>query len=65
MNNQARWGSHDRGIDRDVLTELGLRIDSLEDDQMLSDLAKKYFWFFRDFAYKTQQPNVVHSRNYF
>ena len=37
----------------------------LEDDQMLSDLTKKYFWFFRDFAYKIQQPNVVHSRNYF
>ena len=50
MNNQARWGSHHRGIDRDVLTERVLRIDSLEDDQMLSDLAKKYFRFFRDFA---------------
>ena len=65
LNNQAKWGSHNRGIDRDVLTELGLKIDNLEDDQTLSNLVKEYFWFFRDFAYKIQQANLVHSRSYF
>ena len=65
LNDQERWGSHYRGIDRDVLGQLGLRIEDLEDDQRLSDLVKEYFWFFRDFAYKIQQPNLVHSRRYF
>lgn len=65
LNDQARWGSHNRGIDRDVLTELGLRIDHLEDDETLSDLVKQYFWFLQDFVYNIQQqPNLVHSRCY-
>ena len=65
LNNQARWGSHNRGIDRGVLTELGLKIDNLENDQILSNLVKEYFWFLRDFAYNIQEQDLVHSRNYF
>lgn len=65
LNNQAKWGSHNRGIDRRVLTELGLKIDNLENDQTLSNLVKEYFWFLRDFAYKIRQQDLVHSRNYF
>ena len=65
LNDQERWGSHYRGIDRQVLTDLGLKIDDLEADQVLSNLVKEYFWFFRDFVYKIEQPNLVHSRMYF
>lgn len=65
LNDQEKWGSHYRGIDRHVLTELGLKIDDLESDQKLSSLVKEYFWFFRDFAYKIQQQNLIHSRRYF
>ena len=64
LNDQERWGSHSRGIDRDVLTELGLRIDDLESDKKLNDLIKGYFWFFRDFTYKIQNQELVHSRCY-
>ena len=65
LNEQQRWGTHNRGIDRNVLTELGLRIDDLESDRQLSNLVKEYFWFFRDFTYKIDQHNLVHSRRYF
>ena len=65
LNDQERWGTHNRGIDRDVLAGLNLRIDDLEADLMLSNLVKEYFWFFRDFAFKIQQSNLVHSRCYF
>ena len=65
LNDQERWGTHNRGIDRDVLANLNLRIDDLGADLMLNNLVKEYFWFFRDFAFKMQQPNLVHSRFYF
>ena len=64
LNDQSRWGTHNRMIDRDTLTELGLRIDDLEADPELGKLVKDYFWFFRDFAFRNQQPMLVHSRGY-
>ena len=64
LNDQQKWGSHSRGIDRDVLTDLGLRIDNLESNGKLSDLVKEYFWFFRDFTYKMGYQNMAHSRCY-
>lgn len=65
LSEQETWGSHRRMIDRDVLTSLGLKIDRLEDDPKLSKLVKEYFWFFWDFAYRMNQPQLVHSRKYF
>ncbi len=62
LNDQERWGTHNRGIDRDVLAGLNLKIDDLEARPVLSGLVKEYFWFFQDFAFKIQQPNLVHSR---
>lgn len=64
LNDQERWGTHNRMINRDVLTELGLRIDDLEADRELSGLVKEYFWFFRDFALRHQQHILTHSRHY-
>ena len=65
LNNQEQWGTHNRGIDRGVLSDLNLKIDDLEADPDLSSLVKEYFWFFRDFAFKIQRPSLVHSRRYF
>ena len=65
LNDQERWGTHGRGINRDVLAELKLKIDDLESDPILSDLIKEYFWFFRDFAFKVEMPILVQSRCYF
>ena len=64
LNDQQRWGTHNRGIDRHVLTGLGLRIDDLEADRQLNTLVKEYFWFFRDFVYKMDSQSVIHSRSY-
>lgn len=64
LNDQEKWGTHNRMISRDTLTQLGLRIDALESDQVLSDLVQEYFWFFRDWAFKIQQHNLVHNRRY-
>ena len=64
LNDQQRWGTHNRMIDRGTLTELGLQIDDLESDQRLSTLVKEYFWFFRDFAFRREILSLVHNRSY-
>ncbi len=65
LNDQERWGTHGRGINRDVLGELKLKIDDLEADPTLSNLIKEYFWFFRDFAFKAEAISLIHNRYYF
>ncbi len=40
LNDQVRWGTHSRGINRDALTQLGFVIGNLEDDRELSDLVQ-------------------------
>ena len=62
LNDQERWGTHGRGINRDVLAGLKLKIDDLEADPTLSNLIKEYFWFFRDFAFKAKADSLVHNR---
>lgn len=64
LNEQERWGTHNRMIDRRTLTELGLLIDDLESDDKLSALVKEYFWFYRDFTARRQLPSLVLSRSY-
>lgn len=65
LNDQERWGTHGRGINREVLGKLKLKIDNLESDVILSNLIKEYFWFIRDFAYKEKAQIVVHNRFFF
>lgn len=62
LNDQQRWGTHNRGIDRDTLSALKLRIDDLEADPTLSGLVREYFWFLRDFALRNQVSRLVHNR---
>lgn len=62
LSDQERWGTHGRGINREVLAELRLKIDNLESDAKLSNLTKEYFWFFRDFAFKEEAQSLVHNR---
>ena len=62
LNDQERWGTHGRGINREVLVKLKLKIDNLESDTELSNLAKEYFWFFRDLAFKEESQSLVHNR---
>ena len=65
LNDQERWGTHGRGINREVLAELKLKIDNLESDVKLSNLTKEYFWFLRDLAFKEEAQSLVHNRFYF
>ncbi len=62
LNDQERWGTHGRGINREVLVKLKLKIDNLESDTELSSLTKEYFWFFRDLAFKEESQSLVHNR---
>ena len=62
LNDQARWGTHGRRINRDVLKELKLKIDPLESDPDLHRLVKEYFWFLGDLADKENLANFVHNR---
>ena len=64
LNDQERWGTHGRRINRDELAGLKLKIDDMESDTTLSKLIKDYFWFFRDFAYKNESPSLIHNRYY-
>lgn len=64
LNDQERWGTHGRRINRNVLAELKLKIDDLEADPALSNLIKEYFWFFRDLAFKEEANILVHNRYY-
>ncbi len=61
LGSQEMWGTHSRGINRQALVDLKLKVDNLEDDSVLSGHVKEYFWFLRDFAGTKQVPCVVHS----
>lgn len=62
LGSQEKWGTHNRGINRQALIDLRLKIDDLEDDSHLSEEIKGYFWFLRHFASTKQFPSIVHSR---
>ena len=50
LNDQERWGTHRRGINRDVLSELKLKIDDLDADPDLSRLIKGVLLVFQGFC---------------
>ncbi len=64
LNKHSRWASHGRGINRDALRDLGLKIDELDTDQALAHLVRDYFWFLGDFLHKRELISFVHSRAY-
>lgn len=64
LNKQERWGSHGRGINRETLEELGLKIDDLDADPALRELARDYLGFLRDYLVNNQILNYVHSRTF-
>ncbi len=64
LGSQETWGTHRRGINRQALIDLKLKIDNLEDDAVLSEHIKAYFWFLRHFVGTKQFTSVVHSRRF-
>lgn len=64
LGSQEMWGTHSRGINRQALIDLKLRIDDLESDSALSEHVKAYFWFLREFVGTKQLPSIVHSRRF-
>lgn len=64
LGSQEKWGTHSRGINRQALIDLKLKIDNLENDVVLNKHVNDYFWFLRHFAGTKQIPSVVHNRHF-
>jgi len=66
LNDPEKWYSHGRGIDAATLRDtVGLKIDSLEEDDGLYRAIREYFELLRDYAYKNNSISFVHTREYF
>lgn len=65
LNDHERWHTHGRGLGREVLRSLNLKIDDLEDDPQLASLAGDYFHFFREYLIKNDALTFVHTRAFF
>lgn len=66
LNNNERWHSHGRGIQRETLAnEIRLKIDNLEDDPKLLQHLQDYFDLLRDYMAREQYPQFVHTREFF
>ncbi len=65
LMDNARWGSHGRGIPMEVLQrDLQLRIDDLSNSPDLSALVHAYFELALDYMTKNQFGHFAHSRVY-
>lgn len=63
LMDNARWGSHGRGIPMRVLQEeLGLKIDDLGADTQLSALVHDYSSLLLDYALQNKIEHIAHSR---
>ena len=66
LNDTARWHSHARGIDVKTLRdEVGLRIDSLDDEPKLYGSIRSYFDLLKDYMDRQQLYSFVHAKGYF
>lgn len=66
LNDTARWHSHARGIDAKTLRdEVGLKIDSLEDEPMLHKSMRRYFDLLKDYMNRHDLYSFVHAKGYF
>lgn len=66
LNKTERWHSHARGIDVGTLRdEVGLRIDSLEDEPKLHGFTRMYFDLLKDYMRRQETYSFVHTRGYF
>lgn len=66
LNDPEKWHSHGRGIDAATLRDtVGLKIDSLEEDDGLYRAIREYFELLCDYAYKNNSMSFVHTREYF
>ena len=65
LMDNARWGSHGRGIPmRALQTDLRLRIDDLGSDPQLSTVIHDYFSLLMDYAFQNKIGHIAHSRVY-
>lgn len=66
LSNNERWRSHGRGIFRDTLiSDMRLKIDSIEDVPGLNPALDEYFGLLKDYMGREQLGSFVHTRDYF
>ena len=64
LNDHEKWGTHSRGIDMNVLRDLGLKIDDFGENPKLKTLVWTYFWAVREFAQRKEFRSFAHSRDF-
>ena len=66
LNDPERWHSHGRAIDRETLRdEVNLKIDALEEHEILYRHLRDYFELLEDFMRREDAISFIHSREYF
>ena len=66
LNDPERWHSHGRAIDRETLRrEVNLKIDDLEDNEVLYRHLRRYFELLEDYMRRGGARSFIHSRRYF
>ena len=66
LSDNARWHSHGRAISRQTLVdELRLKIDNIEDNELLRPVLDEYVGLLKDYITREQFGTFIHSRKYF
>ena len=60
LSDTNRWNSHSYGISKDVLTDLGIKIDDLDADRSLKDSVEDYNHLLQDYLHKIGSVGAVH-----
>lgn len=64
LNDHERWYTHGNSIHKDVLEEMGLKVDDYSEEKGLKEAVWMYFWPMLDYAGKLGTPNFVQAREY-
>ena len=64
LNNHEKWYTHGNSIHKDILENMGLKIDDYSDKEGLKEAVWRYFWAMLEYASKLGVPTFVQSRDY-
>lgn len=65
LSDNKRWHSHARMLSRTVLSELGLKIEKIEDNENLLSSLNNYAALLNDYMSRVELGSFIHSREYF
>lgn len=64
LSDTNRWNSHGYGISKDVLTDLGVKIDDFDADQSLKFAVEDYDHLLHDYLHKIGYSGAVHVKEH-